>query len=412
VIGAHRDTEAPTGSIDGFVATMARLSRARVLGAGLLSDAESERLLVNLLSLQDQPLESLASAIVRRAGGMPLFLVSFAEEIERHGESGVEAELPWSAVQVVRQRLAALSPGMQELLGVASVAAGTVEPDLLCDVTSRDEEEVLGALRVACHPRLLIDDRDGCRFAHDLARETIELDLSPGWRRLWHARLGAALGCLPQHERRGRTAEVAWHLDQAGDPEQALPWILRAGDEAAAAGHAVAQDRYERGIELARALGDERADAETCFKLADMQSRLGHYADALEPLERAAEIYLRLGERDLFLRMVARSGETYGLCGRAADGIERALPVLKLPFEALASPPAISRSAIETVGVSPPDAGAMSNTRSPIESRSAGTGPWMTVVSAPEPTIDTLSPIASSPSQPSTRMSRPSAARA
>jgi transcriptional regulator with XRE-family HTH domain/tetratricopeptide (TPR) repeat protein len=331
VMGGYRDTrQAAASSIGEFVSELAGLSSAQVVSLGPLSDAESAELLRGRLpSAQVHP-ESVLSAVVRRAGGMPLFLVSFAEELDRRGDLAVELELPWSAAQVVRQRVAELPAQVQELLAVASVAAGAVQPELLCEASSRDMQEVLEALRVACDARLVTDEEDGCRFVHDLVRETIEQDLSAGWRRLWHARLAGALTRLSERRRRGRAAEIAWHLEHADDPEQAMPWMLRAGDEAAAAaGHAVAERRFTAATELARALGDERAEAEAAGKLADMLFRLARYEDALEPLERAAATLLGLDERDRYLTTVARSGEMYGLCGQAAEGIQRILPTLK-----------------------------------------------------------------------------------
>ncbi len=340
LIGAYRDTETqPNSPVSEFVAGLARLPAARVLELRPLSDAESQELVLGLLTPHEQQPDSVVSAIVRRAGGMPLFLVSFAEELERRVDPGAELELPWSVAQVVHQRSAALAPKAQELLGIVSMAGAPVTPELLCEVTGQSMEDVLGALAAACDTRLLTDHADGYRFAHDVVRETVEQDLSAGWQRLWHGRLGAAIARLPDHKRTGRPAEIAWHFQRADDPEQALAWVVRAGDEAAAvAGYAVAEDRYASATELAAAVGDEHAGAEASVKLADARFRLGLYEDALAPLELAAQSYLRRGEREQFLTTIARSGEMYGLCGRAADGIQRLLTVSETLEQDAASP--------------------------------------------------------------------------
>jgi tetratricopeptide (TPR) repeat protein/transcriptional regulator with XRE-family HTH domain len=340
VIGAYRDTEAQRDSpVSEFVAGLTRLPSARVLELRPLSDAESEELVLALLTPHEQQLDSVVSAIVRRAGGMPLFLVSFAEELERRVDPGAELELPWSVAQVVRQRSAALAPRAQELLGIVSIAGAPVTPELLCEVTGHSMEDVLGALAAACDTRLLTDHAGGYRFAHDVVRETVEQDLSAGWQRLWHGRLGAAIAGLPDHKRAGRPAEIAWHFQRADDPEQALAWVVRAGDDAAAvAGYAVAEDRYATATELAATVGDDDAGAEASVKLADARLRLGRYEDALVPLELAAQSYLRLGERERFLTTIARSGEMYALCGRTAEGIQRLLPVSQTLEQDNASP--------------------------------------------------------------------------
>ena len=89
--------------------------------------------------------------------------------------------MPWDIAQGVRQRVAALPPAAQALLGIAAVAGRRAPLGLLTLVSGRPEEEVLSALETAGRARLLVEDgAHAYRFAHDLVRQAIDTDLGHG----------------------------------------------------------------------------------------------------------------------------------------------------------------------------------------------------------------------------------------
>jgi hypothetical protein len=67
------------------VADLARASSARVLALEPLSEREAEELLVGLLAGVPGE-ERMVPAVVRRAGGVPRFLVSYAEDLRARGD--------------------------------------------------------------------------------------------------------------------------------------------------------------------------------------------------------------------------------------------------------------------------------------------------------------------------------------
>ena len=83
VIGAYRDSETPA-RLDEFVADLARASLVRVLPLGPLTDTDAGRLLLQLAPEGEQ-MPAVLPAIVRRAGGVPFFLVSYAEQLSDGG---------------------------------------------------------------------------------------------------------------------------------------------------------------------------------------------------------------------------------------------------------------------------------------------------------------------------------------
>ena len=77
LIGAYRDNEvAANAALSGLVADLACASLVRVLSLGQLSEEAAEQLLAELLPAGDERQRALLPAIVRRAGGVPFFLVS------------------------------------------------------------------------------------------------------------------------------------------------------------------------------------------------------------------------------------------------------------------------------------------------------------------------------------------------
>src|SRR5690348_486965 len=131
VIGAYRDSET-SARLDEFAADLARASLVRVLPLGPLTDADAGRLLLQLAPEGEQQEQSaVLSAIVRRAGGVPFFLVSYAEQVRGDSPGGAPLAVPWTVAQVIGQRVAALPGPAKELLSVAAVAGRVVPHTLL-----------------------------------------------------------------------------------------------------------------------------------------------------------------------------------------------------------------------------------------------------------------------------------------
>jgi len=330
IIGAYRDTETPADApLGAVIADLARASLVRVLTLDPLAEAEATQLVTQLIPAEDARRHDLVPAIVQRAGGVPFYLVSYVEDVLGREEPAPSLELPWTVAQVIRQRVLALPEPARELLTVVAVVGRTVMPALLVCVSGQSEEMVIEALEAATAARLLEEDADGgYRFTHDLIRDTIEQELSTARRRLLHRRIAEALEQLPEWQHASGPAEIAQHFLQGGDPERAVIWSLRAGDRAATLfAHANAELQYRIAADLAREIGDEQAELEALEKLGHVLYRIGRFRVAVEPLERAGEIAARLGDRERAVALLAVSGQAYAFGGRAAEGLDRLLPV-------------------------------------------------------------------------------------
>ena len=227
VIGAYRDSETPA-RLGEFVADLARASLVRVLPLGPLTDADAGQLLLQLAPEGEQ-MPAVLPAIVRRAGGVPFFLVSYAEQVSDGGQDGAPLAVPWTVAQVIGQRVAALPGPAKELLSVAAVAGRVVPHALLAQVTGSDDEQVLEAVETALEARLLAEDgTDGYRFTHDLIRETVENGLSAARRRRLHRRIAQAL----EHQPGASAESLAFHFSHSGEDGTAAGYLELAGDQA------------------------------------------------------------------------------------------------------------------------------------------------------------------------------------
>ena len=310
VVGAYRDSETPA-RLDECVADLARASLVRVLPLGPLTDADAGRLLQQLAPEEEQQEQSAAlPAIVRRAGGVPFFLISYAEQV-RGGQGEAPLAVPWTVAQVIGQRVAALPGPAKELLSVAAVAGQVVPYTLLAQVTSSDDEQVLEAVETALEARLLAEDGpDRYRFTHDLIRETIEDGLSAARRRLLHRRIARALEYQP-----GAPADsLAFHFSQSGEDGTAAGYLELAGDQAQQrVAYAAAAEFYAAAAARLEVAGRPAEVASVTEKQGVAWYRTGRYDAAITALEEALAGY-----------RAARRRRGRGPAGRAAG--QRALP--------------------------------------------------------------------------------------
>lgn len=242
-----------------------------------------------------------------------------------------DIEVPESVRSVVGNRLMRLSERTQESLQRASVLGQSFYFDDLLAMVDLAEDELEDALEEACSAGLLhTADGEAYGFDHGLTQQSLYNQLSPRRRRRLHLAAGHALEQLPERQRQHRVAELAWHYLQGDDAERALLFSAQAGDRAEAVfAHGDAEAQYRVALELARQSHEERAEAEVLQKLGQALRLSGRYAAALEPLEQAAALNHRLGDREGELGAVAQIGRIHGHLGTADEGIGRVLPVVE-----------------------------------------------------------------------------------
>ena len=340
VIGAYRDSETPA-RLNECVADLARASLVRVLPLGPLTDADAGRLLLQQAPQGEQP--AVLSAIVRRAGGVPFFLVSYAEQVSGGGHGGAPLAVPWTVAQVIGQRVAALPGPAKELLSVAAVAGRVVPHTLLAQVVGSDDEQVLEAVETALEARLLAEDGpDRYRFTHDLIRETVENGLSAARRRRLHRRIGQALERQP-----GASAEsLAFHFSQSGEDGTAAGYLELAGDQAQQrVAYAAAAEFYAAAAARLGAAGRPAEVVPVTEKQGMAWRRAGRYDAAITALEDALAGYRAADDAEGVARVTGRLAYAHYRRGTSQDALGELADMTEgdpVPAPGAASPGALT----------------------------------------------------------------------
>jgi predicted ATPase len=277
-------------------------------------------------------------AVLRRAAGVPFYLISAARVLTTADEQNGEAswQVPRTVAQSIRSRIEALPERARDLLGVAAIIGRVVPSALLLQLAARpgddaDEDAALFALESACAARLLLEQGRDYQFGHDLIREVVLDDLNSARARVLHRRVAELLSRQPDRIREQHLSEITQHYLDAGDGPAALTYALRAGDRAEAIyAHAEAERHYRTAVELAGALADQPHEAAALEKLGHTLQLLAHTDEALDTLERAAATFARTGNAEGELRSLAEALRIRAVLSKefADAGVAHILPVL------------------------------------------------------------------------------------
>lgn len=273
MIGAYRSTEVlPRDPLFVLLADLVREGTVKQIELGPLESHEAATLTNHLLEGAAGDREALARRVLERSGGVPFFLVSYARGLltstlqTQTSSEGQGETIPWDIRQTIRQRVALLPDATQELLAVAAAVGRQVRGEVLLAAATWPEREVLAALDLACQARLLVEERETYRFAHDMIREVVEADLSEVRRRVLHRRIAMALEHFPG----GCSAEIlAYHHGRAGELDTAIRYLVQAAENArrAAAPHEEA-NLLTQAIDFAGRTGQHQV-------VLDLQMRRG-----------------------------------------------------------------------------------------------------------------------------------------
>jgi tetratricopeptide (TPR) repeat protein/transcriptional regulator with XRE-family HTH domain len=328
IVGAYRSTE--TGADSPLAVALADLSHAGLVQHAAvqpLTANDASALLEDLLQDVDpgnspEARAQLLRNLVQRAGGVPFFLVSYAQSVRSGAlRTSTPDALPWDLAQGIRQRVASLPSSARDTLRASAVIGRDVSSRLLLRVTDLPEEELLAALDAACTARLLETTEAGYRFAHDVIREVIDGDLGPAHRVAAHRRIAQAL-----EEQAGEPPVelLAYHYARGGDDQKAVLFLEQAGDAARARyAHAAAAEHYDELVTRLESLGRSADLARAAEKLGSAERAAAQFDTALASLERAAELYRVAGDLEGETRVIALLGRVLFERGRAHDGIDR-----------------------------------------------------------------------------------------
>ena len=212
-----------------FLAELERLRTVQRLELPRLGRTEVGDQLAGILATAPEP--RLLERIFLRSEGIPFFV----EELAASYQDGCSSGLTDSLRDLLMVRVEALPEPVQPVLRALAQGGSAVEYGLLRAVLEQGEDELFAALRTAVDANILrpTSAGDGYRFRHALVREAVADDLLPGEgsriKRRYATVLTEQPQLVPAEERVTRLANY-WY--SAGDPARALPVALEASREA------------------------------------------------------------------------------------------------------------------------------------------------------------------------------------
>ena len=191
------------------------------------------------------------------------------------------------AADFLARRLELLPQQALSLLSTGSVLGKEFELNIAAALAGQSAEEAFSALDVARQRHLVWMRPDGsrCVFVHDKIRAALLERQSPVDRRGMHAEAARQLQQVPSRE-----TEVAYHYDAAGEPISALPYALKAAEQARAQYALEAAEQQYLIAERGALSGESDVRYRVALGLGEVLLLRGRYDDAGEKYQEAAQV--------------------------------------------------------------------------------------------------------------------------
>ncbi|HEX6778853.1 MAG TPA: AAA family ATPase [Ktedonobacterales bacterium] len=333
ILGVYRDVEVHRRHP--LEATLRTLGREHLIERVAVRRMSKEGTAALIAATMDQMASvELADVVHERTEGNPFFtqevlrVLAERREVRWEGDrwersTVADIAVPESIRSAIGERVARLDSTTQEILSEASVLGHMFSFVDLRRMSKEGEESLEEALGKAIEAGLVRErGRDGYAFHHVLIQQALYAELSARRRQRLHHAAGEAIEQLPGHEQ--RTAELVWHFLEGDAAERALPYALRAGDQAEIVyAHGEAQHHYQTALELAREVADPKGEAQAREQLGKILHIQARPDEAFAMLDESAALFERAGDSDALLRVTALIGHVYTRLPIPEAGITR-----------------------------------------------------------------------------------------
>lgn len=219
--------------------------------------------------------------VFRRTGGNPRLVTEYVLA-SREGDASPNGPLH----ELIGVRLDVAPAATRQALGATAVIGTVAEPDLVRQVSGRDEFETMQSLEDAVARGLLVEDseRGGYDFPHDASRDMVAQRIGVARVRLLNGRAADAI--VRVHTANGSAVpagRVARYLSLAGRDAEAKEWFWTAARKSITL---YAHREALEHLQSALALGYDPVRGHAA--IGDALTSLGRYDDALISYEQAA----------------------------------------------------------------------------------------------------------------------------
>jgi DNA-binding CsgD family transcriptional regulator len=370
LIATYRSDEQPP-QLARFLAQANRERGADHLVLAPLTRNQAAEMTRQVLKLERLPGDELLDLIMQRTEGNPFFIEEILRTMTEAGnspasvgawkrQSAGELQVPSSVYDAVQRRLQNLLPETLPVLRLAAAMGQRLSFELLRQISSKDETELLAAIKDLLAAQLLVEESaDQFAFRHALTRDAVYRGTLLRERQALHKQIGETMERFWAATSGSHAAELAYHFDQAAVWDKAFKYSQRAAEHAQALyaplegvehlTRAVEAGRHLLGAPLAglhRSRGNAyfaadrfesaRTDLETALALAqaggdrmlEWQCLLDlgfvwtsrDFTRSGDYLQHALELARALEDPDAVARSLNRMGNWFLNLGRAAEG--------------------------------------------------------------------------------------------
>ena len=278
LLATYRETELDEARpLNEVLQDISREPQTTRLKLNRLTLAETENLLASFF--QEQVTSEFVQGIYRETDGNPFFIEEVCKALVESGklvfEDGrwdrpdmSELGIPQSVRVAIQSRVGKLSLVTQDILSQAAVLGREFEFETLVAAAEADEDSIIDALEEAQRAQLLDERSENGRviltFSHALIPATLVEGLRILHRRRLHKRAAEAL----KERDPDNYPALTLHLLEAGQTEQGVDFLLRAGDQARSEyAHQEAIDSYLQALDFAKETEDNARAARILMKL-------------------------------------------------------------------------------------------------------------------------------------------------
>jgi DNA-binding CsgD family transcriptional regulator len=247
-----------------------------------------------------QPSSAFIEALHRRSAGIPFVVEELMRVVGPRPMVAdlLEAELPWSLEEAVRQQVAGLEHGRRQVVEALAVYGRAASFEALLVVTEASDADLIEALRSLVDAGVVVEvSDDQFWFSHALVADAIVHQLLGRERRRLHERCFEAVRRAPVLDH----ASLAFHA-QGADRHDEVPGIARRG-----AARYLARGFTFSALRLAaEGLSEAPNDSELLAVATEAAWRLDFGAEALDTAIRWAKVAVEPLDRIAALRFTAR----------------------------------------------------------------------------------------------------------
>lgn len=309
---------------------------ARVLELAPLTEEETRELAARHLGTPASEIDASFGAFLRRSGGNPLLLLEMLDRGTREGwivrasgawsagPAGGDPAEPESLTKGFKSRLASLAPHERAAIEAASILEEPFETEEVAAVLGEEADDLAGTLKALSLPRggLQRTESGAWKFEHRAFAQVARESVPAARRRELHRRAADHV----RSQLSDQVDQVAWHLYQAGDAEEALAWLAEAWERAQTRGSGEAMVRVARHARemLRRGSASFTEEAEWLHREAEGWRRSGDVRQARELLDLSLQHTPRGPERIRVLCTLAQVEADRGEVAAAEERLEEA----------------------------------------------------------------------------------------